>query len=75
MANFKFKYGVVTGISRDGIEITEQNTKNFKIKNKSWWVEWVDPYNTMPMGTRVSYIEPKIAGGKAFIRNIEKRFE
>ena len=74
MGNFKFKYGIVTDVSRDGIEITEQQ-KNFKPKRTQWWVEWPEPFKTMPVGTRVSYIETKPKKHPAFIRDIETRYD
>ncbi|MBD3637849.1 MAG: hypothetical protein HUJ25_10880 [Crocinitomicaceae bacterium] len=71
---FSYKYGVVTDISRDGIEITETKMKkNFEPKKTKWWVDWPQPAKTMPLGTKVSYVEvtPKNKYPD-FIRSIEK---
>lgn len=55
------KYGIVTDLDRDGIEITELPPKiNFTPKKKDknvWWVDWAFAAQTMPVGAKVSYYE------------------
>lgn len=73
MSNFKFKYGVVTDIDREAVEITEQR-RNFKMKKTSYWYDCAQPAKNMPVGTRVSYIEVKLKNNR-FIRDVEKRYQ
>ena len=57
----ELKYGIVTDIDIDAIEITELPNKiNFTPKKKDknvWWVDWAFPARTMPIGAKVSYYE------------------
>lgn len=69
----QIKYGIVSDITRDSIEITEhKRAENWKPKKTQWWIEWPMPAQNMPIGTRVSYIEVKVKHYPDFIRSVEK---
>ena len=71
--NLKNKNGIVVYVGRGFIEFVEQN-RAYKRKKDKFQVEWDTKSIPVEIGTRLTFVESRLKGGRKLIRNVEKRF-
>ncbi|MEX1000625.1 MAG: hypothetical protein WDZ35_00770 [Crocinitomicaceae bacterium] len=72
--NFKNKYGIIVYVGRGYIEFVEQG-RTYKRKKEKYQVEWDNKSIPVEIGTRLTFVESRLRGGRQLIRNVEKRFD